>query len=164
MQLLLSVLGCARARNTLKEEVSNSSAVLDKPGIAEYFALPHPSYLQACILEALRLHPPVHLLESQVTMDKEVHLWGYRVPVGTVIVPNYNACLKATCFHPMVHSFQPERWMTNDLEKLTDMKRHLDTIWGNSSTQHLIMDITCMQIHKGISNVSSLLSQILQLY
>jgi hypothetical protein len=53
----------------------------------------------------------------------------------------------------MVHTFQLERWMTGDLDKLMDMRRHVDIVWGKAPSQRLTVDIACMQLRKLVFNV-----------
>jgi cytochrome P450 len=141
-------------RKFLQEELVNSGLVHQASELARDSILQTLPFLQACIWEALRTHPPLHLLDAQLTMEDVVSLWAYRIPNGTSVVLNYNACLNAACFTPIVHTFQPERWMIDDLDELMDMRRHVDIVWGKAPSQRLTVDIACMQLRKLVFNVS----------
>ncbi|KAF4666706.1 hypothetical protein FOL47_003942 [Perkinsus chesapeaki] len=65
-------------------------------------------YVEACVLEALRLQPPVPLLLHECT--KDTSLAGFAIPRGTFV---------ATMFHKAMvkeggTSFRPERWLIAD--------------------------------------------------
>ena len=139
----------------LQEGFANSGLVLQESELVEDTELQTLPFLKARLLEALRIHHPVHLLGARLTTEEEVSLLAYRIPVGTGVILDYKACINAACFGSIVHSFQPERWMTDDLEKRTDMQRHVDIVWNKAPSQLLTIDIACMQLRKLILGVSS---------
>ncbi|KAI0477851.1 cytochrome P450 [Xylariaceae sp. FL0804] len=82
-------------------------------------------YLQACIREALRLHPATGLPLERVVPAGGAVVADTFFPEGTVVgvnswVEHYNKDIWGSD----AHEFKPERWLTKDADKLSEMNRH----------------------------------------
>ncbi|KAF4734290.1 hypothetical protein FOZ63_028621, partial [Perkinsus olseni] len=68
------------------------------------------SYVECCILEALRLQPPGLLLFNECIADTSIE--GHRIPRGTVVATLLHKAMVAEAQGGT--TFGPERWLTND--------------------------------------------------
>ena len=84
-------------------------------------------YLEACIKEAGRLHPPIGLpLERIVPTSPEggIDLNGHFIPQGTVIGINAWVVQRdKQIFGDDADLWRPERWLVDDEEKINKMNR-----------------------------------------
>ena len=83
-------------------------------------------YLQACIKEALRIHPVVgHLLERVVPEGGGMEIGGVHLPRGTVVgVSPWVAARDPEVYGVDCEVFRPERWIEADAEALKRMERN----------------------------------------
>ncbi|KAK1954598.1 cytochrome P450 [Colletotrichum sublineola] len=98
----------------LREEIDNFFSKNAKP---EHSALSKLPYLQACIDETLRLHPPVPSGVQRMTPPEGMEIEGVFIPGNTIIqVPTYT--MLRGKFSPnkrlfsQADEFIPERWTT----------------------------------------------------
>lgn len=107
--LMTSPQVCARLQAELDAAIDErrvSSPITD----AEARALP---YLQAVILEGLRMFPPAAALYPKVSAQDEV-VCGVRVPAGTNVAWSpWSMMRDAATFGPDADVFRPERWLHN---------------------------------------------------
>ena len=90
-------------------------------------------YLQAVIKEAIRIYPAVGLPLLRVVPEGGADLCGHSFPEGTVVGINaWVAHRNEDVFGPDASEFRPERWLTNDREKLGLMERYNLTFGGGS--------------------------------
>lgn len=72
-------------------------------------------YLQACMWEALRLHPAVGMSLPRVVPSGGIEIDGKRIPAGTVIGVNpWVVHRNKEVYGDDVEAFRPERWMRQD--------------------------------------------------
>ncbi|KAH8652032.1 cytochrome P450 [Xylariales sp. PMI_506] len=82
-------------------------------------------YLQAVIKEALRLHPAAGLPLERVVPTGGATIAGCFFPAGTIV--GVNAWVEhrnIKIFGSDADTFRPERWLTDDSERLAVMNRH----------------------------------------
>ncbi|KAJ0280391.1 hypothetical protein COL940_006213 [Colletotrichum noveboracense] len=93
----------------LRDEIDEYFAEHPEP---EHSALSKLPYLQACIDEALRLHPPVPSGVQRMTPPEGLDIDGTFIPGNTIIqVPTYTMFRDERIF-PHASEFIPERWIT----------------------------------------------------
>ncbi|KAI8291724.1 Cytochrome P450 monooxygenase [Colletotrichum sp. SAR11_57] len=93
----------------LSDEIDEYFAEHPEP---EHSALSKLPYLQACIDEALRLHPPVPSGVQRMTPPEGLDIDGTFIPGNTIIqVPTYTMFRDERIF-PHASEFIPERWIT----------------------------------------------------
>ncbi|KAJ3537894.1 hypothetical protein NM208_g6135 [Fusarium decemcellulare] len=82
-------------------------------------------YLQACVKESLRLHPATGLPLARVVPYGGVVVSGTFFPEGTVVgVNSWVAHRNTDVFGPDSDEFRPERWLTQDKERLSRMEAY----------------------------------------
>ncbi|KAK4124778.1 cytochrome P450 monooxygenase [Parathielavia appendiculata] len=89
-------------------------------------------YLQAVILEGLRIHPPFTGLPFKVVAPGGDTIDGKPVPAGTLIAPNFWATGRLPAvFGADADIFRPERWLEQaDAEKRAEMRRVAELVFG----------------------------------
>ncbi|KAK2054550.1 cytochrome P450 [Colletotrichum caudatum] len=93
----------------LREEIDDFFLQNEKP---EHLTLSKLPYLQACIDETLRLHPPVPSGVQRMTPPEGMDIDGTFIPGTTIIqVPTYTMFRDERLF-PKANEFIPERWTT----------------------------------------------------
>ncbi|KAF3023146.1 hypothetical protein E8E14_013939 [Neopestalotiopsis sp. 37M] len=82
-------------------------------------------YLQAVIKEALRLHPAAALPLERVVPEGGATITGRFFPEGTIVAINpWVEHRNPAVFGNDADEFRPERWLTEDADKLAIMNRH----------------------------------------
>ena len=151
---LLAIISNPRVYTRLAKEIDNAIAsgrVSSPVKDAEAHSLP---YFQACILECLRMHPPVgQLRERQVPPEGDVIL-GFRVPGGTFVGLNPWGVQNSRVYGNDAEIFRPERWLTSDIQQLQAMKRAHDLIFGHGPTKCLGATLAKTILSKAIFEVS----------
>jgi cytochrome P450 len=74
--------------------------------------LPRLRYTEMVIAEAMRLYPPVWMLDRRVV--KPFELAGYQIPVGTILVMCPFVVQRDARFYPDPLRFDPERWTAGE--------------------------------------------------
>ncbi|KAK4102298.1 cytochrome P450 monooxygenase [Parathielavia hyrcaniae] len=131
---MLYLMSTPRAYHTLQAEIDHgirAGKVSSPVTNAEANELP---YLQAVILEGLRIHPPFTGLPFKVVPPGGDTIDGRPVPAGTLIAPNHVAVgrLRAV-FGADADIFRPERWLDaagRDREKKAEMRRVAELAFG----------------------------------
>jgi unspecific monooxygenase len=70
--------------------------------------LPHLTYLDGCINEAMRLHP-LSVIGARITR-KDVEIDGIEIPARTCVVPCMYLAHRRPDAYPNPEAFEPERW------------------------------------------------------
>ena len=117
----------------------------------------HLPYLDACIKEGLRLHPPIGFgLEREVPESGLQMSDGYTLPRGTRVGMNAWVVGRQDVFGADVDSFVPERWLQYDgedeqahQERVARMKR-ADLVFGAGSRSCTGRYIAFLEIYKVI--------------
>ncbi|MEC4817934.1 MAG: cytochrome P450 [Scytonema sp. PMC 1069.18] len=81
------------------------------PSVAD---LPHLSYTEWTIKEAMRLYPPIAVMPRIAIQDYGID--GYKVPIGSTILVSAWTMHRHPRYFEQPDTFNPERW-ANDLEK-----------------------------------------------
>ncbi|KAK7418715.1 hypothetical protein QQX98_003733 [Neonectria punicea] len=97
------------ATRQLQEEIDQYYAGTEEP---DHVALSKLKYLQACIDESLRLHPPVPSGLQRMTPPQGLQIGDVFIPGDTILqIPSYTMNRDTRLFdHP--NEFIPERWTT----------------------------------------------------
>ncbi|CAE6515556.1 unnamed protein product [Rhizoctonia solani] len=87
--------------------------------VAEYDGVKNLPYLNACVKEALRIHPPIATgLPRVVPPGKSVTVAGQTFKPGSVIsVPSYSTN-RSSVWGNDAEEFRPERWLEDDSSSL----------------------------------------------
>lgn len=104
----------------LRRELDSADLTLPYPRLSEVRSLP---YLDACVQEAARMHPPFALPFERVVPDTGVEVLGISLPGGTIIGGNpYVVNRHKEWFGGDAELWRPGRW----LEKGQENKSHLE--------------------------------------
>lgn len=112
-------------------------------------------YLQACILEGLRLNAPVSQLRERMVPPEGDIINGHRVPGGTYVGFNTRGTQLNEVYGDDPEVFRPERWLVQDQERLQAMYRTHELIFGYGGSKCLGIRIAGMQLNKIFFEVSS---------
>ncbi|KAF9981398.1 hypothetical protein BGZ75_007347 [Mortierella antarctica] len=97
----------------LQEELDFVHATNEEGSLPSYAQVRPLPYLNACINEALRLHPIVPTgIPRQVKED--ITIGGYFFAKGTVLLANYPQLHWSDEYFPQAHKFIPERWLPSE--------------------------------------------------
>ncbi|PYH35826.1 cytochrome P450 [Aspergillus neoniger CBS 115656] len=105
-------------------------------------------YLQACILEGLRVFPPITALRERVVPSGGDTLNGVYIPEGTNIGLNLPGLLRNEVFGPDPDAFRPERWLDATPEQRQRMDRVHELIFNWGSTRCLGIRLAQMMMGK----------------
>lgn len=109
-------------------------------------------FLQACVKEGLRIHPPfTGLLMKEVPRQGDV-IHGVFVPGGTKIGHNIWGVQRQPMFGNCPDQFDPNRWMKTSPER-EKMEQTLDLVFGHARWGCLGKSIAYLELHKVIFEV-----------
>ncbi|KAI9776189.1 MAG: hypothetical protein M1839_000510 [Geoglossum umbratile] len=106
-------------------------------------------YLQACIREGLRMHPPIPALLSKKVPPEGDTIHGVFVPGGTGI--GYSAFgiqRNKSVFGEDANFFRPERWLEASGPELQRMERTADLVFGSGKFQCLGKNVAMVELRK----------------
>jgi cytochrome P450 len=149
---LLHVMTNPRVYNTLRAEIDAADREnrLSKPVIRESEAKTLP-YLQGCILEGLRIIPPVSGLAPRDTPPEGDVINGIPVPGGTAIgMSFYGIQRNKKVYGDDADVFRPERWLPGavDPDMRKKMDQSVDTIFMYGRFYCLGKPIAFMELNK----------------
>lgn len=132
---------------------AEQDGLLSKPIIQDVEARNLP-YLQACIKEGLRMWPPVMgLMQKKVPLGGEM-VNGNFIPGGT----NIGYCAwgvhrNKEVFGEDADIFRPERWLGVDEERLIEMHRVADLVFGSGRYGCLGKPVALFELGKALAEV-----------
>jgi cytochrome P450 len=139
----------------LQSEIDEAerSNLLSKPIVqdAEVKNLP---YLQACIKEGLRIWPPVMGLNQKAVPSGGEMVNGKFIPGGTKI--GYSAWgvhRNKEVFGEDAHVFRPERWLGVNEERLSEMHKVADLVFGHGRYGCLGKTVALLELGKALAEV-----------
>ncbi|KAK2592582.1 hypothetical protein QQS21_009727 [Conoideocrella luteorostrata] len=119
--VMYNLLRSSHSHRKLVSELQNAKVSRPYPKWAEISNLP---YLDACVLEALRMHPPFALPFERVVPEGGITLCGQFLPSGTIVGANpyvTNRC--KTMYGPDAEFWRPERWLEGG-----EHKKRMETV------------------------------------
>jgi cytochrome P450 len=114
-------------------------------------------FLQACILEGLRIYPPVFSqLRERVAPPEGIVLNGYAIPGGTYVGFNSIASQLNHIYGDDVEKYRPERWLIDDEVQLKRMRRDLDLVFGHGNSKCLGINMANLELNKIVFEVCNI--------
>ncbi|OJJ33325.1 hypothetical protein ASPWEDRAFT_174733 [Aspergillus wentii DTO 134E9] len=131
------------------QDRKNQGRLSDPVKLDEANSMP---YLQACMYEALRLHPAVGMSLPRVVPAEGITIDGCFLPAGTTVGVNpWVVHRDETIFGEHVESFRPERWLEDD----NGDKKRFFFAFGGSARVCLGKNISWMEMSKMIPTLLS---------
>ncbi|KAL9003904.1 MAG: hypothetical protein Q9188_003242 [Gyalolechia gomerana] len=155
---LLSIVTNPQVYNTLQAEIDYAVAISEISFPIQDAEARRLPYLQACILEGLRIHPPLAQLRKRVAPPEGDYMHGCRIPGGTCVGFNSWGTQRDAIYGDNPDIFRPERWLVDDEAKVRQMKRTCDLIFGSGPTKCLGTGIAGMELNKVIFEGSKALA------
>lgn len=150
---LLAIISNPRVYHTLKSEIQIAVKEQQVAYPIRNAEAKQLDYLQACVLEGLRIFPPISQLRERVVPPEGDTIKGYRIPGGTFIGLNTWGTQLDAVFGDDPEVFRPERWLISDKDQLKAMHQTHELIFGHGSTKCLGMPIAMMELKKMIFEV-----------
>lgn len=152
---LLYIITNPQVYNTLCAEIRGAAASGKVSNPIQGSEAKQLVYLQACILEGLRKHPPLSQLRERVVPPGGDTLGGFHLPGGTFVGLNaWGVQLNKAVYGDDADLYRPERWLTDDANKLEAMHQTHSLIFGHGPTKCLGVPLAMMEITKVIFEVS----------
>lgn len=152
--ILLSIITNPQVYDTLRSEIRGAVARGQVTNPIQDTEAKQLVYLQACVLEGLRIFPPLSQLRERVVPPGGDTLGGFYLPEGTFVGLNtWGVQRNKAVFGDDAELFCPERWLTDDADRLHAMHQTLSLIFGHGSTKCLGMAMAMMEITKVIFEV-----------
>lgn len=107
-------------------------------------------FLQACIKEGLRLHPPVTALRERVVPPAGDDICTFQLPPDVNVGLNTKGLLRnASVFGEDSDVFRPERWLNeDDPARLIRMEKVHELVFGAGITRCLGLKIATLSLNK----------------
>lgn len=155
---MLCILTSPQTYRTLQAEIDSST--LSSPVVREEEAR-RLVYLQAVILEGLRMHPPTGGLLSKLTPPGGDMINGLFIPGGVNIATNTWALMRSKdIFGPDVDCFRPERWLNVSEAKYAEMARVVDMTFGSGRFKCLGRAVAWIELNKIFVEVRCILTSL----
>jgi cytochrome P450 len=118
--IMYNLLAYPQTLEKLRAELQSAGASRPYPKWSELSRLP---YLDACVQEALRMHPPFALPFERIVPEGGITVFGHYIPAGTIIGASpYVVNRHKPTFGQDAEFWRPERWLEGD----ADHRRKLD--------------------------------------
>jgi cytochrome P450 len=148
---MLCVLTSPLTYQTLRAEID--AATLSTPVVLDEEAR-KLVYLQAVILEGIRMHPPPGGLLPRVSPPEGDTINGIFIPGGVEIgVNTWGIMRDGDVFGPDPEMFRPERWLNIPEERYAEMARVVDLAFGSGRFKCLGRSVALMELNKIIIEV-----------
>jgi cytochrome P450 len=105
-------------------------------------------YLQACIYEGLRCHPPLVMPRERLVPSEGDVVCGYKSQGGTSVGVNVWSSQRNEIFGSDPEIFRPGRWMDADKEEVKAMVKVWELIFGHGTTKCLGQNLAMMTMNK----------------
>ena len=116
-------------------------------------------YLKACIMEGLRMFPPLFGLKSKCAPRGGDTFKGVFFPEGSeVCICDYSLLRNPEVFGDDSHFYRPERFMEADEEISARRYRATECVFGSGRYSCLGRNIAMIELHKSIFEVSGAFS------
>ena len=157
---MLCILTSPLTYRTLQAEIA--SATLSTPVVRDEEAR-KLVYLQAVILEGIRIHPPPGGLLPRVTPPEGDTINGVFIPGGVEIgVNTWGIMRDEDIFGPDPEMFRPERWLGLPDARYAEMARVVDLTFGGGRFKCLGKSVAMIELNKIIVEVRYIRSQEIQ--
>ncbi|KAL4799161.1 cytochrome P450 [Aspergillus venezuelensis] len=111
-------------------------------------------YLDACVMEAFRIHPAFCLHLERVVPETGMEIYGKQIPPGTIVgMSPWVINRHKPTFGEDVHQWRPERWLGHSETRLQELKNTILT-FGYGRRVCLGKNIAIMEIKKLISSLA----------
>lgn len=138
----------------LLDEIRDANAAGNLSPIVSWKESRQLPYLDACIKEAGRLHPPFGLNLERVVPLGGLEVCGQHLPAGTVVGMNgWVVHRDRDVFGQDASSWRPERWLEGDEENIKKMEASLLTV---SALQSPLTKILFSCLYAEVHELSSL--------
>jgi cytochrome P450 len=144
----LYLMTCPYAYHKLYQECIKASIPLSSI-ISHSRALSLP-YLQACIREGLRIYPVATGISPKIAPPEGDTLEdGTYIPPGTQVgIASWLIYHNKSVYGPDADVFRPERWLEASEDKVTEMKRSLELLFGYGRFKCLGQNVAMMELPK----------------
>jgi cytochrome P450 len=110
----------------LYDELRSANLSRPYPKFSELNALP---YLDACVWEGIRMHPPFALPLERIVPEGGATVLGHYLPAGTVIGgSSYVVNRHKGTFDQDAEFWRPERWLEKDEKHKVKLERSVLTV------------------------------------
>lgn len=151
---LLSIITNPQVYNTLRAEIRGAVAGRNVSSPIQDSEAKQLVYLQACVLEGLRIFPPLSQLRERVVPPGGDTLGSFYLPEGTYVGLNaWGVQRNKAVYGDNAELYCPERWLTDDVGRLHTMHQTHSLIFGYGSTKCLGMSMAMMEVTKVIFEV-----------
>ncbi|KAJ7584750.1 cytochrome P450 [Mycena floridula] len=104
---ILAMLANPASQKRAQEELDRVLSPGELPRFSDKDSLP---FIDACVKETLRWQPVTPMSIPHALTEDDVYQ-GYRIPAGTIVIPNLWAMLYNEAEYPDPYSFRPERFI-----------------------------------------------------
>ena len=123
--------------------------------VATYAETQKLPYLGVCILEGIRMYPPLVGLKGKLSPRGGDTINGQYIPEGTeVAVCDIAMCRKKEVFGEDSHIFRPDRWVEADAQTRQRYQTVVDSVFGGGKWTCLGKHIAMLELHKVFTEVS----------
>lgn len=107
------------------------------------------------------MHPPAVAPAFREVPKGGDTICGYFVPAGALVGYNFYQFLRnPKYFRADAEVFRPERWLDATPEKLKEMERNVELVFGHGKWKCLGRDVAAMELNKVIPEVRAFLFRV----
>jgi len=99
-----------------KRAQAELDAVIGLGRLPDFSDRPSLPYLDAVLKETLRWHPVLPTALPHATIAEDVYK-GYRIPAGSIVIPNIWSIMHDPRLYPEPGEFKPERFLSKNPDK-----------------------------------------------